>query len=142
MGAKLPKGILLSGPPGCGKTLLARALAGECNCIFFYKSGSEFEEMYLGIGSSRIRKLFNTAKKYKKAIIFIDEIDSIGFKWKDSGFFHDFETLNQLLTELDGFKSEDEIIIIGATNNIKILDPALLRSGRFDKIININPPSK
>ncbi|CAD8145239.1 unnamed protein product [Paramecium pentaurelia] len=139
-GAKLPKGILLVGPPGSGKTLLARALAGEAECSFFYKSGSEFDEMFVGVGAQRMRELFQNARKKAPSIIFIDEIDSIGGirRMNDPTFSRD--TINQILTEMDGFKQNDGVIVIGATNFEQVLDPALKRAGRFDKIIHIPLP--
>jgi ATP-dependent metalloprotease FtsH len=141
VGAKVPKGIILSGPPGNGKTLLAKSLAGECNVPFIFKSGSEFEEMVVGLGSLRVRELFEEARSYEEGcIIFIDEIDSIGKKRysKDS---HTELTLNQLLNELDGFRQREKVIVIAATNNIEVLDKALLRPGRFDRKIYVPNPN-
>ncbi|CAD8076415.1 unnamed protein product [Paramecium primaurelia] len=139
-GAKLPKGILLVGPPGTGKTLLARALAGEAGCAFFYKSGSEFDEMFVGVGASRVREIFKAARAKAPSIIFIDEIDSIGGRRRaqDPGYSRD--TINQILTEMDGFKQTESVIVIGATNFEQVLDPALKRPGRFDKMIHVPLP--
>lgn len=145
IGAKIPKGILFYGPPGTGKTLLASALAGETNSGFLYASGSEFIEKYVGVGAKRIRQLFANARKNSPCIVFIDEIDAIGGTRTNEGQSEGNQTLNQLLTEMDGFKEEvkDEIIIvIGATNRLDILDTALLRPGRFDKHIYIGNPNK
>ena len=143
MGAKIPKGILLVGPAGCGKTLLARAIAGESDVPFFYVSGSSFMELFVGVGSSRVRSLFENAKKQQPCLIFIDELDSIGKArgLSISGGNEEREqTLNQLLTEMDGFEKNDKIIILGATNRLDVLDKALLRPGRFDRKIVINLP--
>ena len=134
IGAKLPKGALLVGPPGTGKTLLAKAVAGEAHVPFFSLSGSDFVEMFVGVGASRVRDLFEEAKKNAPCIIFIDEIDAIG-KSRDSryggGNDEREQTLNQLLAEMDGFDSSKGILILAATNRPEILDPALLRPGRF-----------
>ena len=146
IGAKIPKGVLLEGPPGTGKTLLAKAVAGEAGVSFISVSASEFIEMYVGLGASRVRKLFDTARKNKPCVIFIDEIDAIGKKrgnaFNSGGNEEREQTLNQILTNMDGFDSDDGIIIIGATNRIDILDDALLRSGRFDRKIKISLPDK
>jgi len=141
LGAKLPKGVLLSGPPGTGKTLLARAIAGEAGVSFLYCSGSGFDEVFIGVGPKRVRTLFEDAKKQAPCIIFIDEIDSVGGKRSALSLSHSKEsTLNQLLTEMDGFNSTSGVIVIGATNFPESLDPALTRPGRFDKIIHVPLP--
>lgn len=140
LGAKLPKGVLLVGPPGTGKTLLARAVAGEAGVPFFYMSGSEFDEIFVGVGAKRVRELFAAAKSKSPAIVFIDELDAIGGKRNPRDQAHAKQTLNQLLTELDGFDQETKIIIIGATNLPKMLDKALTRPGRFDRHVNVELP--
>lgn len=143
IGARIPKGVLLLGPPGTGKTLLARAVAGEAGCPFFSISGSDFVEMFVGVGASRVRDLFEQAKKNAPAIIFIDEIDAVGrHRGAGLGGGHDEreQTLNQLLVEMDGFTGNENIIIIAATNRRDILDPALLRPGRFDRQIVVGYP--
>ena len=143
IGAKIPKGVLLVGPPGTGKTLLARAVAGEAGCPFFPISGSDFVEMFVGVGASRVRDLFEQAKKHAPAIIFIDEIDAVGrHRGAGLGGGHDEreQTLNQLLVEMDGFGTNSGIIVIAATNRPDVLDPALLRPGRFDRQITVNRP--
>ena len=143
LGAKIPHGVLLVGPPGTGKTLLAKAVAGEADVPFYSISGSDFVEMYVGVGASRVRDLFDTAKKHKASIIFIDEIDAVGrHRGAGLGGGHDEreQTLNQLLVEMDGFGSNEGIIVIAATNRPDILDPALLRPGRFDRQITVNYP--
>ena len=143
LGARIPKGILLVGPPGTGKTLLAKAVAGEAKVPFFSISGSDFVEMFVGVGASRVRDLFDQAKKNAPSIIFIDEIDAVGrHRGAGLGGGHDEreQTLNQLLVEMDGFGANEGIIIIAATNRPDILDPALLRPGRFDRQIVVNPP--
>jgi len=142
MGAKIPKGAILSGPPGTGKTLLAKATAGEAGVPFFYQSGSDFVEMFVGVGSSRVRDLFASAKKAAPCIIFIDEIDAIG-KARGKGMSSNDEresTLNQLLVEMDGFKTNEHIVVLAGTNRRDTLDPALLRPGRFDRNITIDRP--
>jgi len=143
LGARIPKGVLLNGPPGTGKTLLARAVAGEAGVPFFSISGSDFVEMFVGVGASRVRDLFETAKKNAPCIIFIDEIDAVGrHRGAGLGGGHDEreQTLNQLLVEMDGFGANEGIIIVAATNRPDILDPALLRPGRFDRQIIVNRP--
>jgi len=144
LGAMIPKGVLLSGPPGTGKTLLARAVAGEADVPFFSISASEFIEMVVGVGASRVRDLFNQAKATAPAIIFIDELDAIGRKRGASGSIggHDEreQTLNQILTEMDGFTGSEGVIVLAATNRPDVLDSALLRPGRFDRRIAVNPP--
>ena len=143
LGAKIPHGVLLMGPPGTGKTLLAKAVAGEAGVPFFSISGSDFVEMYVGVGASRVRDLFDNARKAPAAIIFIDEIDAVGrHRGAGLGGGHDEreQTLNQLLVEMDGFGSHEGIIVIAATNRPDILDPALLRPGRFDRQITVNYP--
>ncbi len=143
LGAKIPRGVLLMGPPGTGKTLLAKAVAGEAGVPFFSISGSDFVEMYVGVGASRVRDLFDTAKKAPASIIFIDEIDAVGRqRGAGLGGGHDEreQTLNQLLVEMDGFTSNDGVIVIAATNRPDILDSALLRPGRFDRQITVNYP--
>ncbi len=146
MGAKMPRGVLLSGPPGTGKTLLARAVAGEAGVPFFSASASEFIEMIVGVGASRVRELFNEARKVAPAIIFIDEIDTIGrARGAGAGMGgHDEreQTLNQILTEMDGFSGSEGVIVIAATNRADVLDPALTRPGRFDRIVNVSPPDR
>ncbi len=143
MGAKIPRGTLLLGPPGCGKTLLAKAVAGEANVPFFHISGSEFVEMFVGVGASRVRDLFKQAKKSAPSIVFIDEIDAVG-RQRGSGLGggHDEreQTLNQILVEMDGFDTGDNVIVIAATNRPDVLDPALLRPGRFDRHVVIDNP--
>lgn len=143
VGAKIPKGVLLVGPPGTGKTLFAKAVAGEANVPFFSISGSDFVEMFVGVGASRVRDLFDTAKKNMPCIIFIDEIDAVGRqRGAGLGGGHDEreQTLNQLLVQMDGFETNDGIIVMAATNRADILDPALLRPGRFDRQIYVNVP--
>lgn len=143
LGARIPKGVLLVGPPGTGKTLLARAVAGEADVPFFSISGSDFVEMYVGVGASRVRDLFEQAKKNSPSIIFIDEIDAVGrHRGAGMGGGHDEreQTLNQLLVEMDGFGANEGVIIIAATNRPDILDPALLRPGRFDRQITVSYP--
>ena len=146
LGAAIPKGVLLSGPPGTGKTLLARAVAGEADVPFFSLSASEFVEMVVGVGASRVRDLFEQAKKEAPAIIFIDELDAIGRARGGGGGFggHDEreQTLNQILTEMDGFTGSEGVIVLAATNRPEILDQALLRPGRFDRRMTVNPPDK
>ncbi|MFE0177334.1 ATP-dependent zinc metalloprotease FtsH [Streptomyces sp. NPDC059002] len=146
MGAKMPRGVLLAGPPGTGKTLLARAVAGEAGVPFFSASASEFIEMIVGVGASRVRELFAEARKVAPSIIFIDEIDTIGrARGGGSGMGgHDEreQTLNQILTEMDGFSGAEGVIVLAATNRADILDPALTRPGRFDRVVNVSPPDR
>jgi cell division protease FtsH len=145
VGAKIPKGVLLVGPPGTGKTMLARAVAGEANAPFFSISGSEFVEMFVGVGASRVRDLFNKAKKNAPCIIFIDEIDAVGRRrGSGMGGGHDEreQTLNQILVEMDGFEQGQNVIVLAATNRSDVLDPALLRPGRFDRRVNIELPDR
>lgn len=143
LGGRIPKGVLMMGPPGTGKTLLARAIAGEANVPFFSISGSDFVEMFVGVGASRVRYLFEQGKKNAPCIIFIDEIDAVGrHRGAGLGGGHDEreQTLNQLLVEMDGFESNDGVILIASTNRPDVLDPALLRPGRFDRRVVVNRP--
>ncbi|MDD3926504.1 MAG: ATP-dependent zinc metalloprotease FtsH [bacterium] len=143
LGAKIPKGVLLLGPPGCGKTLLSRAVAGEAEVPFFYISGSDFVEMFVGVGASRVRDLFNQAKEKAPCIIFIDEIDAVGRqRGTGLGGGHDEreQTLNQLLVEMDGFDANLGVVLVAATNRPDVLDPALLRPGRFDRRVIVDNP--
>jgi len=145
VGARIPKGVLLIGPPGTGKTLLARAVAGEANVPYFSISGSEFVEMFVGVGASRVRDLFQKAKKNAPCIIFIDEIDAVGRRrGSGMGGGHDEreQTLNQILVEMDGFEQGTNVIVLAATNRADVLDPALLRPGRFDRRVNIDLPDR
>ena len=145
MGARIPKGVLLVGPPGTGKTMLARAVAGEANVPFFSISGSEFVEMFVGVGASRVRDLFAKAKKNAPCIIFVDEIDAVGRRrGSGMGGGHDEreQTLNQILVEMDGFEQGQSVIVLAATNRSDVLDPALLRPGRFDRRVNIGLPDR
>ena len=140
LGGRLPKGVLLIGPPGTGKTLLARAVAGEAGVPFFYMSGSEFDEMFVGVGAKRVRELFATAKSKAPAIVFIDEIDALGGKRKSKDANYHRQTLNQLLNDLDGFDQSTGVIFIGATNHPELLDKALTRPGRFDRHVQVELP--
>jgi cell division protease FtsH len=144
LGGRAPRGVLLVGPPGTGKTLLARAVAGEADVPFFHITGSDFMEMFVGVGASRVRDLFEKAKKQSPSIIFIDELDSIGrHRGAGLGGGHDEreQTLNQLLSEMDGFEQNESVIVMAATNRPDILDPALLRPGRFDRRVSVDLPS-
>jgi cell division protease FtsH len=142
IGGRIPRGVLLIGPPGTGKTLLARSMAGEAGVPFISASGSDFVEMYAGVGASRIRKLFKEARRHKACIIFIDELDAVGRNRGGNSLSHEEreQTLNQLLVEMDGFNQSETVIIIGATNRHDILDPALLRPGRFDRQVMVGNP--
>src|SRR5699024_4195862 len=143
LGARIPRGVLLMGPPGTGKTLLAKAVAGEANVPFFSISGSEFIEMFVGVGASRVRNMFNDARKEAPAIIFIDELDAIGrSRGVNVGGGHDEreQTLNQILSEMDGFATDETVVVIAATNRPDVLDPALMRPGRFDRKIVVERP--
>jgi len=145
LGGRVPKGVLLNGPPGTGKTLLARAVAGEAGVPFYSVTGSEFIQMFVGVGASRVRDLFNTAKQNSPAIIFIDEIDAVGRqRGAGLGGGHDEreQTLNQILSEMDGFTQTDFVIVLAATNRPDVLDPALLRPGRFDRHITVGRPTQ
>ncbi len=145
MGARCPRGVLLIGPPGTGKTLLARAVAGEANAHFYAVSGSDFVEMFVGMGARRVRELFAQARKQQPAIIFIDEIDAVGRRrtGQSSGGQSEYEqTINQLLTEMDGFSGTESVVVIAATNRMDVLDPALLRPGRFDRHVHVDLPDR
>lgn len=145
VGAEVPHGVLLMGPPGTGKTLLAKALAGEADVPFFSTSGSEFIEVFVGVGAGRVRKMFEAARKAAPAVIFIDELDSIGrTRGTGLGGGHDEreQTLNQILAELDGFDGKEAVVVLAATNRPDVLDPALLRPGRFDRHVMLNLPDK
>jgi len=144
LGAKIPRGALLSGPPGTGKTLLAKATAGEAGVPFLSVSGSEFVEMFVGVGAARVRDLFAQARRHQPSIIFIDEIDAIG-KARDRGKFRvgndeREQTLNQILVEMDGFGTTEHVVVLAGTNRADTLDPALMRPGRFDRLIAIDGP--
>ena len=143
LGAKIPKGVLLVGPPGTGKTLIGKAVAGEAGVPFFSISGSEFVEMFVGVGASRVRDLFDQAKRNSPCIVFIDEIDAVGrHRGAGLGGGHDEreQTLNQILVEMDGFDTGVNVIVLAATNRPDILDPALLRPGRFDRRVVLDSP--
>ena len=142
LGARVPRGVLLHGPPGTGKTLLAKAVAAESGAAFFSQPASAFVEMFAGLGASRIRKLFETARKHAPAIIFIDELDAVGAARQNTGFNREQDqTLNQLLVELDGFRRTD-VVIMASTNRLDTLDAALLRPGRFDRQVYVSPPDR
>lgn len=141
MGAKIPSGVLFYGPPGTGKTMLAKSVAGEAQCSFIYASGSEFVEKYVGVGAKRVRSLFERAKKDSPTIIFIDEIDAIGTRRNSDNNNEKDQTLNQLLIEMDGFGKDENVVVIGATNRLDLLDEALLRPGRFDRHIYVGNPN-
>src|SRR5574343_726440 len=145
IGARIPKGVLLTGAPGTGKTLLARAVAGEAAVPFFHLSGSEFVEMFVGVGASRVRDLFKMAKKAAPSIVFVDEIDAIG-RTRGGGYGggndEREQTLNQILVEMDGFEPNEKVIVMAATNRPDVLDPALLRPGRFDRRVTIDLPDR
>ncbi|KAJ9460845.1 ATP-dependent zinc metalloprotease FTSH 5 [Diplonema papillatum] len=140
LGGKLPKGYLLVGPPGTGKTMLAKAIAKETKVPFFYASGSQFDEVFVGVGSKRVRELFEAARQNKPCLIFIDEIDAVGSKRSKHDASHDRATINQLLSEMDGFNSSDGIVVIAATNSPQTLDKALTRPGRLDRSVSVGPP--
>src|SRR4026209_1358716 len=145
LGGRIPKGVPLMGPPGTGKTLLARAVAGEANVPFFSISGSDFVEMFVGVGAARVRDLFKNAKEAAPAILFIDEIDAVGrVRGAGLGGGHDEreQTLNQILSEMDGFSQTDMVIVLAATNRPDVLDPALLRPGRFDRHVTVDRPTQ
>ena len=142
IGGRIPKGVLLVGPPGTGKTLLARSIAGEAGVPFLFASGSDFVEMFAGVGASRVRKLFKDARKHPASIIFIDELDAVGRSRGSQSLSHEEreQTLNQLLVEMDGFAPNQGIVVIAATNRPDILDKALLRPGRFDRQVTVGQP--
>jgi cell division protease FtsH len=142
IGGRIPKGVLLVGPPGTGKTLLAKSIAGEAGVPFLFASGSDFVEMYAGVGASRIRKLFKDARRHPSCIVFIDELDAVGRSRGGNSLSHEEreQTLNQLLVEMDGFAVSAGIVVVAATNRPDILDPALLRPGRFDRQVTVGCP--
>src|SRR5688500_9735821 len=142
LGGRSPSGVLLVGPPGTGKTLLARSIAGEAGVPFLFASGSDFFEMYAGVGASRVRRLFKEARRHKSCIVFIDELDAVGRARGGNSLSHEEreQTLNQLLVEMDGFTQSDNVIVVAATNRQDILDSALLRPGRFDRQVVVGNP--
>src|SRR4029079_15313502 len=142
IGGRIPKGVLLVGPPGTGKTLLARSIAGEAGVPFIYASGSDFVEMYAGVGAARISRMFKDARKHGACIIFIDELDAVGRSCGGQSLSHEEreQTLNQLLVEMDGFAANQGIVVVAATNRADILDKALLRPGRFDRQVTVSNP--
>src|SRR5205807_6976582 len=142
VGGRIPKGVLLVGPPGTGKTLLARSIAGEAGVPFMFASGSDFVEMYAGVGAARVRRLFKDARRHKSCIVFIHELDAVGRSRGGSSLSHEEreQTLNQLLVEIDGLEANQGIVVIAATNRPDILDPALLRPGRFDRQVTVGAP--
>src|SRR5207237_7858748 len=140
LGAQVPKGILLHGPPGTGKTLLAKAVAHESGAQFFAQSAASFVEMFAGLGAARIRRLFAIARKHEPAIIFIDELDAVGGRRGADFSGEKDQTLNQLLVEMDGFGTAEDVVVMAASNLLEKLDPALLRPGRFDRQILVSPP--
>ena len=140
LGARVPQGVLLHGPPGTGKTLLAKAVAHESGAQFFSQSASSFVEMFAGLGAARIRRLFNEARKAEPAVIFIDELDAVGAKRGSDNNSEREQTLNQLLVEMDGFSSSDQVVVMAASNLLEKLDKALLRPGRFDRQVFVSPP--
>ena len=141
-GARMPRGVMLYGPPGTGKTLLARALAGEAGVPFFALSGSDFVQMYVGVGAGRVRELFKTARKAGKCVIFIDEIDAMGKSRDNQNSEERDQTLNALLSAMSGFRTGDGVLVLAATNRLDSLDPALLRAGRFDRQIEVGLPGR
>ena len=140
LGARVPQGVLLHGPPGTGKTLLAKAVAHESGAQFFSQSASSFVEMFAGLGAARIRRLFDEARKHEPSVIFIDELDAVGARRGSDNNSEREQTLNQLLVEMDGFNTSDQVVVMAASNLLEKLDPALLRPGRFDRQVFVSPP--